>query len=130
MGPDGLPTKVQRGHTARNWEDDPFGEPRSIPFARPDGPWGIEGIIERTPVSELRGRALSAIETMPGASTATRENATRMIESSTIRSGTCRAGRAAGCPSRTPPVARPGRAGLFAPCPLPGSIGGEELVPP
>jgi HK97 family phage major capsid protein len=74
----GRPYKRERV-VDRSLDDDPFGEPRSIPTTRTDSPWNLDQIMERTPVSELRARALSAVETMPGANHAVRETASKTI---------------------------------------------------
>ncbi len=60
----------------QDFDSDPFGEPRSI---RRDPVWEAD-IHPRTPVSEIRSRALSAVERMSGASAQVREGATRLLE--------------------------------------------------
>ncbi len=60
----------------QDFDSDPFGEPRSI---RRDRVWDGD-IHPRTAVSEIRSRALSAVEAMSGASAQVREGATKLLE--------------------------------------------------
>lgn len=70
--------------TSGGFDSDPIGEPRSRDRKYKKNPWSIlsDNSLEARNASpaELRERALSAIEAMPGASDATRENAARFIE--------------------------------------------------
>ena len=65
-------------------DSDPLSEPGSIDRRRYKNPWSINRdnslAARNTSPKELRERALSAAEEMPGASDATRENAAHILE--------------------------------------------------
>jgi hypothetical protein len=82
----GRPLTVEKGHTPKDIDDDPFGEPRSIPtpsqFANP---WNLDEMrVWNRPKmeigAELRARALSAIEKMSGTNDQRRKAMTEIIE--------------------------------------------------
>lgn len=82
----GKAAKVQRGHTGRDLEDDPFGEPDSIRTApKFANPWDENEIrsFGRTRGeigAEYRSRALSAIEKMAGTNDKRRQAMTDILE--------------------------------------------------
>lgn len=77
--------RTERG-SADDYDNDPLVEPRSATTnTRYRNPWNLGEVrtFGREPhelAAELRGRALSAIEQMPGASARVREAATQIIE--------------------------------------------------
>ena len=76
---------IERG-AAGDYDRDPLRDPRDTDICfRGKDPWDLRALqtYGRDPqetAAELRSRALSAIEAMPGASDDVRENATRMLE--------------------------------------------------
>jgi HK97 family phage major capsid protein len=78
-------TISESGHTTKDLDDDPFGEPKSVEDRRGrfSQPWSLNGDQWGTkhagPV-EMRSRALSAIEQMHGTNDARRETMTKIIE--------------------------------------------------
>jgi HK97 family phage major capsid protein len=83
---------LERG-AAGDYDADPVGEPRSAedPGRRFKNPWDLSQLrtfgAPHEVAAELRGRALSAIEKMPGASDAVRKGATHIIERFDDRNG-------------------------------------------
>jgi HK97 family phage major capsid protein len=75
----------EHGHTTKDLDDDPFGEPKSVgtPRGRYADPWSLAGDVWATKHSgpvEMRARAYSAIERMHGTNDARRETMTKIIE--------------------------------------------------
>lgn len=67
----GKPLHAEKGHTPKDLDDDPFGEPGSIRDAKSfKNPWNLDEVRRVAPAgeiaSEFRARALSAIEQMSG----------------------------------------------------------------
>jgi HK97 family phage major capsid protein len=68
-----------------SYDRDPFAEPRAAETFRGRDPWDLRGVqiygrSQAAVATEYRSRALSAIEKMPGASSAVRSAATRIVE--------------------------------------------------
>ena len=81
----GKPLKTERGHTAKELDDDPFGEPDSVRDAKSfHNPWNLDEVRRMGSPgeigSEYRARALSAIEKMSGTNDKRREVMTDIVE--------------------------------------------------
>ena len=77
----GRPATVEHGHTTKDLDDDPFGEPQSTEDRKFSDPWDLEAVRMFGDVAgELRSRAYSAIESMPGTNDKRREAMTGIIE--------------------------------------------------
>ena len=82
----GRPVHSERGHTARDLDDDPLGEPRSIKDGGTfSNPWNLEEVniwnrSKQEIAGELRARAVSAIEKMSGTNDVRRQKMTEIIE--------------------------------------------------
>ena len=81
----GKPMKTESGHTAKDLDDDPFGEPDSVRDAKSfHNPWNLDEVRRiGSPgeiASEYRARAYSAIEKMAGTNDKRREAMTQIIE--------------------------------------------------
>lgn len=79
------PLHAERGHTPRDLDDDPFGEPESVRDAGHfRNPWNIDEVRRiGSPAeigSEYRARAMSAIEKMAGTNDRRREAMAQIIE--------------------------------------------------
>lgn len=79
------PLQVQKGHTPKDLDDDPFGEPDSVRNAGMfNNPWNLDEMRRMGApgeiASELKARALSAIEKMSGTNDKRREVMTNLIE--------------------------------------------------
>ncbi len=77
-----VPGNVYKGD---GFEEDPIGEPGSAVAARNDDPWNIEDMRARSldPGAyddEIRARALSAVELMPGSTDARKTVSARLVE--------------------------------------------------
>jgi HK97 family phage major capsid protein len=79
----GKPAILERGHSTKDLDDDPFTEPVETSTRKFGNPWSIVGDrwSERfAGPTEMRSRALDAIERMAAANDQTRQRATEIIE--------------------------------------------------
>jgi HK97 family phage major capsid protein len=82
------PGKVIGGSQPDDLEEDPLGEPDSIPTRIRQNPWDFDALrasLFASPeqaVAETRSRALAAVEKTPGLSSRARERVTRLLEAS------------------------------------------------
>lgn len=87
----GKPLQSDRGHTPKDLDDDPFGEPESVRDVKFHNPWNLDEVRRLAAPSELaseyRARALSAIEKMSGTNDKRREAMTKIIEQADNASG-------------------------------------------
>jgi HK97 family phage major capsid protein len=85
------PLTATPGHTAKDLDDDPFGEPESVRDTKFSNPWNLDEVRRMGSPSEIAGeyraRALSAIEKMSGTNDARRKVMTDIIERSDSSDG-------------------------------------------